>query len=201
MRKITFIIFFLISGHLVFAQQDAPDVPVNKVAFGLKTGLNLSILSASFNSESSYKPGFHLGALLKIRLGDNGYSQPEIYYSNQGQKNDYGTYGSTTLNMNYLNIPWLFGFGNRFSIYAGPQLGFLLSAKEVGELNGNSMDDDLMDLTNAADFSLVLGVELKVGENFSLGSRLNYGMTNVFEDIEDYEIKNRVFHFYLSYSF
>lgn len=52
MRKITFIIVFLISGHLVFAQQDAPDVPANKVVFGLKTGLNLSILSASFIKES-----------------------------------------------------------------------------------------------------------------------------------------------------
>ena len=201
MKKVIFITFIFLSCHLVFAQHDSSKITANKPVFGLKTGLNLSILSSSFNSEASFKPGFHLGAFMKTRLGESGYFQPEIYYSNQGQKNDYGADGSTKLNMNYLNIPLLFGFGNRFSIQAGPQVGFLLSAKEVGELNGSSMDDDLMDFSNTVDFSLVLGLEFKASENIALGSRLNYGMTNVFKEIDDYEIENRVFHFYLSYTF
>jgi hypothetical protein len=201
MKKLAYLTIFFISSHLVFAQQDSSSVLANKPDFGLKTGLNLSILSASFNNESSFKPGFHLGAFMKTRLGNSGYFQPEIYYSNQGQKNDYGADGSTKLNMNYLNIPLLFGFGKRFSVQAGPQFGFLFAAKEVGELNGSSMDDDLMDYTNTVDFSLVLGLEFKANENIALGARMNYGMTNVFADIEDYEIENRVFHFYLSYAF
>jgi hypothetical protein len=181
-----------------------------KISFGLKTGLNLSIFSASINSEAAWRPGFHIGGYLKTPLSEKISFRPELYYSSQGQKDEYyqppngPTIGETTTKTNYLNLPLLLEFGNKLSFQAGPQLGFLLSANESGTIQNEPIDEDLKSIMKGTDVSLVLGTGIQAGPNVNLGLRLNLGLTEVFDGSGSNGfpgIKNRVLHFYIGYTF
>lgn len=181
-----------------------------KPSFGVKAGLNLSIFSASINSESSWLPGFHIGCYLQQPLSEKIFFRPELYYSIQGQKDEYiqppngPSLGKTTTKLSYLNVPLLFEFGNKVSFQAGPQLGILLSATESGTILNQQIDDDLKEIMKGIDFSLAVGTGIRLGEDVSLGARLNLGLSELFDDSGDGDfpsIKNRVFHFYLGYRF
>jgi len=184
-----------------------------KVYFGIKGGANLSILSASINSESQFRSSWNLGIYLKVPIGKNSFFRPEIFYSSQGQKDNY-TYntgldaGKTTTTLNYLNIPLLLEFGKTITVQTGFQAGILLSAREEGQITNQPIDDDLKEIMNPVDMSLVVGVGANVSRKINLGVRYNLGLTNIFkETYQPYPgldfpvVKNRVFHFFVGFSF
>lgn len=181
----------------------------SKTTFGIKTGLNLSIFSASINSESSFKPGFHLGVYMLSRLNEEASLRIETYYSRQGQRDNYKSSpqaqssGSTITSVDYLNIPVLLEIGKKVNFQVGPQLGFLLYAHEKGIVDKKPIDDDLKPLMKSTDFSFVLGAGLNATEKLNFGVRVNIGLISIFidtpRDLPD--IKNRVFHFYIGHSF
>jgi hypothetical protein len=197
--------FFLFCVLSLSAQEED-----RKAAFGLKAGLNSSIFTASINSESSAKLGFHIGIYIKKQIGNKAYFRPEMYFSSQGQKDEYlippngPTVGETTTSVNYLNVPILFEFGKKIFFQVGPQIGFLLSAKEEGEIDGDKVNDDLKNIMKGTDVSLVGGLGFNATENFNLGVRVNIGMTEAFKDSGSNgfpSVKNQVLHFYLGYTF
>lgn len=202
------IVLIVLSNLICFTllSQDQEKKPV----FGIKAGLNTSIFSASINSESSYKAGFHVGGYMKSSLSEKVFFRPEVFFSGQGQKDEYRTppngpsVGNTTTTVNYLNVPLLFEFGKKFSLQAGPQVGFLLSAKEEGEIDGEVINEDLKDIMKGTDFSFCIGLGFSTEKNINLGARLNYGLSEIFDESGSNgfpSIKNRTFHFYLGYSF
>lgn len=196
-----FVITFFCSGY-TSAQE-------KKTNFGVKSGLNLSVFSASINSEASMKAGFHLGGYLRSSLSEKVFFRLEGYYSGQGQKDEYRSspngpsLGTTTTTVNYLNFPVLFEFGRKFHFQTGPQLGFLLSAREKGTIDNTTVDDDLKSIMKGTDFSFVLGLGINATEHFNIGARYNIGLNTIFKDVpSDFpDIKNRVLHFYVAYSF
>jgi hypothetical protein len=203
MKRILLIFFSVVIFVTTSAQE-------KKTSFGIKTGINMAIFSASINSEASWLTGFHFGGYMKTSLSEKIAFRPELYYSSQGQKDEYiqppngPSIGETTTKANYINVPLLFEFGNKVSFQAGPQLGFLLSATEKGTVQGQDVDDDLKDIMKGTDFSLVLGSGVQLGNNFNLGVRLNLGLSEVFDGSGENgfpSIKNRVFHFYIGYTF
>lgn len=178
----------------------------NPASFGLKAGLNLSIFSASVNSESSFKPGLHVGGYMRKPISANFFFRPEIYFSSQGQKDDYqlgnGTsIGATETTTNYINVPVLFEVGRKVSFQFGPQVGFLLSAREEGTIDNEKVDDDLKEYMKSTDFSGVLGIGVSPGEHFNFGARANIGLTNFNDTDGGIDVKHRVIHFYVAYSF
>lgn len=181
-----------------------------KVSFGIKTGLNVSVFSASINSEASSRAGFHVGGYLKTPISEKVSFRPELYFSSQGQKDEYltppngPTIGETTTKVNYLNVPLLFEFGKKFSLQVGPQLGLLLSAREEGTIDNEPVDDDLKSIMKGTDFSLVFGAGIQPGSHVNLGARLNYGLSEVFDESGSGgfpSVKQVVFHFYVGYIF
>lgn len=201
MKNIVLLILFSTLATSLVAQE-------KQLQFGLKSGLNMSILSASINSESSFKAGFHIGAFLKTPSG----FRPEIYFSSQGQKNNYITTptgaagGTTTTTINYLNIPLLLELGKKkVTFQVGPQFGFALSGNEQGTISGINVDVDLTDYLKPLDFSMVLGMGFNLSEKVSLGIRYNHGFSEIYDSPQNLppgfefpSIKNRVFHFYLA---
>lgn len=180
--------------------------------FGIKTGANLSMFSASINSEVSLKPGFHLGVYLRHGKTDKFHIRPELYFSSQGQKDNYVTgtgsqsLGKTTTTINAINLPVLFEFGKKVTFQFGPQLGMLLSGHEKGTIQNKSVNDDLKESMNSVDVSMVLGLGFYAGENFNLGVRYNFGVSPIFKTPQNApsdfpKIDNRVIHLYVAYSF
>ncbi len=199
---------FLTSAFLILCIDPNFSQP-KKTQFGVKTGINISIFSASINSESAFKTGFHFGAFMRTRIAEKFFFRPELDYSSQGQKDNYmsqpggSSTGTTTTSVNYLNLPMLVEFGNKLCIQTGIQPGMLLSAHEKGTIDNVPINDDLKNIMNSVDVAFVIGLGLHPSDHACFGFRYNSGMNSIFNETPAGipEIKNRVFHLYIGYTF
>jgi hypothetical protein len=160
---------------------------VSKHEFGFRIGVNNAGLSApNNNSTGSSITRLHAGLYARILLRGKTAFRPEVYYSIQGQRNDYASpvpggnsIGSVTTTMNYLNVPFMLEWGRRISLQGGPQVGFLLAAKEVGMINSVPVNNELTSGIPRTDFSFVGGIAYSVGRQIQIGVRYQHGLTNL----------------------
>jgi hypothetical protein len=96
--------------------------------FGVKGGLNIASLTNSSGASSLI--GINIGGFAEFKLNEKFAVQPELLYSGQGLKYQ----GLGNFNMNYINIPVMakYYITEEFNLEAGPQVGFLMSAKANG---------------------------------------------------------------------
>lgn len=144
--------------------------------FGIKGGLNAYTIYSDNNAGADTKIGFHLGLISHIHLGNQFAIQPELIYSTQGAQYNGST--TTKLNLNYVNVPLLFQymFDNGFRLMAGPQLGFLVSAKT--EINNTSTDVKY----NYKTVELAFGIGASYvhpSTGFGVDVRYNLGLNNI----------------------
>jgi len=150
------------------------------VNVGIKGGLNLYNIKNDNGAKYETKAGFNLGLIGHIHLDKQLALQPELVYSAQGAK--YTTAGvETKLNLGYINIPVLFQymFDNGFRIQAGPQVGFLVTAKsETGDVK-----TDVKDNLKAVDLGLGMGISyVNPATGFGIDGRYNLGLSNINEN-------------------
>ncbi|MES2812078.1 MAG: porin family protein [Bacteroidota bacterium] len=162
--------------------------------FGVKAGLNMADWGGDDADGLDSKVSFHVGGFAEIKLSDKFAFQPELLYSAQGAKADGGSY-----DVNYLNIPLMAKYfaTEKFSIEAGPQVGFLMSAKANPD-SGDSVD--IKDELKSTDFGFNLGLGYNFTENLSAGLRYNLGLSQVI-DADDVDVKNNVFSLSVGYKF
>ena len=147
------------------------------VNFGIKAGLNLYNIHSDNSSAYDTKAGLHVGLLGHIHLNKQWAVQPELLFSGQGAKYTVNK-TSTKLNLGYINVPVMlqYMFDNGFRIEAGPQLGFLVSAK--AKANGNSTD--VKDNIKTVDFALGFGIGyIHQPSGFGVDARYNLGLSNI----------------------
>lgn len=158
--------------------------------FGVKGGLNSSTLSGAEGAKSIV--GIHLGGFAEFKVSDKFSVQPELLFSMQGAKNDV-----YTLNMNYINIPVMakYAVAEKFNLQAGPQIGFLMSAK--------AESTDVKDSMKSLDFGLNLGAGYDFTEKMFLDLRYNLGLAQTQKDLMVGETasKNAVIQLSLGYKF
>jgi len=166
------------------------------ISGGLKFGLNLANTTVSaegLTTSPSFRPTIHAGGYLTAMLSEKFGIQPEVLYSGMGYKQ-----GEAVFKANYITLPVLvrYNFTNIFSIHAGPQIGFLMSAKAD---YGQGDEEDLKDSVKGTDIGIAagLGVDLPMGLNF--GFRFVKGMTNINEESDDYKYKNYALQFSVGY--
>ncbi|MFC7774118.1 porin family protein [Flavobacterium sp. GCM10027622] len=162
--------------------------------FGIKAGLNLADWSGDSTDGIDSRIAFHVGGFAEFKLSEKFAVQPELLYSSQGGKAD-----AATLNVDYINIPVMAKFyaAEKFSIEAGPQVGFLMSAKikpDSGE------DQDVKDQLKSTDFGVNLGLGYDFTENISANLRYNLGLSQVI-DADGTDAKNNVFSLSVGYKF
>jgi hypothetical protein len=189
-----------------------------EVKFGAKGGLNISTINVNDTSlavqeDSKSAIGFHLGGFAEIKLTDKFALQPELLFSLQGAKSEYtetdvetfpgggvvtGTFeNKSTVKTSYINLPILAKFyaTEKLFFVAGPQFGFLTSAKGSGEstftetttgVGGtttevNTITDPTVDIKKnfkGLNVSLGLGGGYFFTENLFAEARYNVGLTN-----------------------
>src|SRR5690606_5276050 len=169
-------------------------VSAQDMNFGVKAGANLSNLSGDVEDTKSLF-GAHIGAFVEFKFTDNMAFQPELLYSMQGAKEEvsetimgFTANGESTYKLGYLNIPLMFKYYATEALYieAGPQVGFLMSAKEEwsyssnvpGDENGSG-EEDIKEGMKSIDFGLNIGAGYYVTDNLSLGLRYNFGLSNI----------------------
>jgi len=226
MKKLLLLTAIAVFG---FNLADAQDVK-----FGAKAGINLSKISVNQSDgfEFRSKPSFHLGGFVELVISEKFSFQPELIYSSQGTKSelvetfdsgiDFEQYEyKSDITFEYLNIPLMAKFYavKGLSLEVGPQIGFLLSAKDDYEeietfSNGEdtvvdsfSGSDDIKEFVKNTDFGLNFGLGYQLDNGLLFGARYNVGLSNISDDNEDAEeedefrISNRVFQVSVGYRF
>lgn len=186
------------------------------VKYGLKGGLNISNFTGDTDGANlKSRAGFNVGGFVEIKLSEKFSIQPELLYSTQGTKiANIGDYlddefftGDINFNLSYINVPVMFKYyvAEKFSIEAGPQIGFLTSAKTKTKLDGFSqtVEDDVKDSFESIDFGLNFGAGYDFTEHFAIGARYNLGLANIAktEAGDDTKLHNSVFSFSAAYKF
>nr|WP_315256611.1 porin family protein [uncultured Flavobacterium sp.] len=175
-----------------------------EVKFGAKAALNIASLTGDVEGSSSLI-GFQVGGFAEFKLSEKFAIQPELMYSAQGVKEKYegGDFSEElTTKLGYINIPVMAKYyvAKSFSLEAGPQIGFLTSAKYKVEEEGVSAEVDGKDNFNSVDFSFNFGAGYDFTENISAGLRYNLGLSNINKE-GDASAKNGVFSVSVGYKF
>jgi opacity protein-like surface antigen len=183
--------------------------------FGIKGGMNISNwVGDTEGMDVKSKIGFNVGGFAEIKLSDKFAIQPELLYSSQGMKldnimteiegNDIMVDSKFTLG--YINIPVMFKYyvAEKFNLEAGPQIGFLTSAKVKVIVDGyGSATDNVKENFESVDFGLNFGAGYDFTEHFFANARYNLGLSNIAktEPGEDAKINNSVFSLNVGYKF
>ena len=189
MKKLCLLVIGITSAIFSFAQQ---------AKLGVKAGLNIASLKIEDFDNTDSRLGLHAGLLAHIHLAPQWAVQPELLYSAEGGKVDFGGGSEATYKNDYVNIPVMFQymFDNGFRIEAGPQLGLLVSSKIEDE---NDVEDDADDTFKTTNVSLGVGLNYLSHSGFGFGGRYNHGVSNIAEGNGD--AKGRVFQISLFYMF
>ena len=172
---------------------------------GARAGTNLTTLNGNFDGYHRVYPRFYGGIFTSYAISDAFALQLELSYTGAGEKLSASSGDATTtdrLKASYIAVPLLaqyrFPFGGYIEL--GPQLGFLLSAKD--EEDGETTD--VKNNLKGTDFEAALGIgyELKKTALAGLGInvRLIRGLTDISKTPSDGgKITNRGLNIGLTY--
>ena len=165
---------FLITG---IASAQHGNSPTGHINIGIKGGVNVYNVHNDNNIKYDPRIGFNFGLLGHIHLNNQFAIQPELVYSVQGaiQTVDNGT---NKLNLDYINVPFLlqYMFDNGLRLQAGPQVGFLVSAKSKTGNNSIDVKNDI----NPIDLALSFGASYVFpATGWGIDARYNLGLSNI----------------------
>ncbi|WP_312075940.1 porin family protein [Chryseobacterium sp.] len=177
--------------------------------FGIKAGMNVASLSKDAGLEDQKsKIGFNAGAFVNIPVAESFSIQPEVLYNQLGAKvesRDEFTVGGTTTrnvesystNLDYITVPLMFqyNFIPNFYLEAGPEFGFMISAKNKGDRTTTTTtgsttststasytDDINKDNLNTFNFGVGIGAGYYFTDNIGVTARYTAGVTDVAKD-------------------
>jgi hypothetical protein len=172
------------------------NVNAQEVSFGAKAGVNFASVGGDDSDGLDGRTSFHVGGVAVIGISEKFAVQPEVVYSSQGAKETFEGI-DIDYNLDYINVPVLakFTVAEGFSIEAGPQVGFLMSAKAKGE--GETVD--IKDQFKGIDFSGAVGLGYKMETGLNFAARYNLGLGNIVDGEGD--LKNNVIQLSVGYNF
>ena len=181
-----FFLFFLLS-NISYSQ---------KLELGLKGGTNFATQKLNGISGVESITGYHIGGFLYFKLPILFGIQVEGQYSTQGSEFQINQLINKN-NLRYINIPILIrnDFGP-FNFHFGPQFGILTDAFSLKGVK-NSIKDQFL----GRDFSIVVGIAVRLPANLGLSLRYVRGLRNISDNnLLNNETKNTMFQLSLKYS-
>lgn len=167
------------------------NVNAQEIKFGAKGGLNFASVSGDNTEGIDGVTSLNFGVLSEIPISDKFSFQPELMYSGQGY-----SFNENTIALSYLNLPLMgkYYITKGLSVEAGPQIGFLFSAKNE--------ETDVKDSFNSFDFGVNFGLGYKLENGLNFGARYNLGLTDINNlDNSSSKNKNGVFQLSVGYFF
>ncbi|MCX2681478.1 porin family protein [Galbibacter sp. EGI 63066] len=182
-----------------------------EVKFGVKAGINIANLTGA-DEDIDARTSLHIGGVVEFPFSEKFALQPELLFSSQGAKvseSEEGNSYERKLKLNYLNIPVMakLYLTKGFSLEAGPQAGFLLSAKDKWEATfgtSESYEDDIKDQLKEIDLSFNFGLGYKLENGLFFSGRYNLGFSDISdfeEEGDDDKVKNGVFQLSVGFMF
>ncbi|TVT37935.1 PorT family protein [Hymenobacter setariae] len=193
----------LLTGSVSLAQAQT-------TSFGIKAGASLTnVTGDGVGSNVKNLFGFHGGLFANFALNDAFSIQPEVLYSMKGTKSEgpLGGYsGELTSRLHYIDVPVLarVNAGGLF-FELGPQIGFLVAAKQKQEISGGqsagTFEDDLKNRVRTIDFGYAAGLGYQLSNGPGIGLRYNGGFIDTKSPSSSAAVRNSAFQLYLTYSF
>ena len=172
--------------------------------FGVRGGANFATITGDDTDNLDSRIGVFFGGLAEFEVVADKFSiQPELLYSMQGAEySDSGGFDGR-FKLDYLNVPVMAKVyvADGFFLEAGPQIGFLLSAKDEYD-EPISGEDDIKDFIKSTDIGGNVGLGYQFGSGLNFNARYNFGLSD-FNDLEDSSetLKNGVFSFGVGFRF
>ncbi len=173
-------------------------------SLGVKGGLNVSSVAGGDAGDFyKMKTGLFVGAFAELRLGGVVALTPELIYSRQGGavKDPVGV-DKARLRLNYINVPLLVRLyltpSDDFTLDLGPQVGFLMAAKEWTKADNGDIEKIDYRGANNVDVSFAAGLSYIMRERVILSARYNLGLTDIDGDGDG---KNSVIQLGVGYRF
>lgn len=201
----------IVAGSFAFAQQQkSSSAPVQ---FGIKAGMNVSSLSKDGTlDDQGSKIGFNAGLFANVPLGSSFSLQPEVIYTQYGDKYDNVVNGnrySWARHHDYIAVPVMFqyNFVPNFYLEAGPEFGFLVSAKNKlkNETSNStiSQSDNYKDNVNGFNLGIGVGAGYYFIPNLGVTVRYVAGVTDIAKNRPNNSdaVRNNVFQVGLAYKF
>jgi outer membrane immunogenic protein len=183
------------------------------VRFGIKGGMNVSSLSndGTLDDQGS-KIGFNAGVFANIPVASSFSIQPEVLYSQYGDKYDETISGnrySSARHLDYVAVPVMFQYNFIPNLYveAGPEFGLLVNAKNKlkNETNNDTLNEsgDYKDSLNKFNFGIGLGAGYYFTDNIGITARYVAGLTDIAKDRPNGSdaVRNNTFQVGLAYKF
>jgi len=186
MKKVLLVAAMAVFGFTTATAQD--------VEFGAKLGLNFASVTGDKTSDLGPVTSFNYGLMAEVPLSEKFSFQSEVLYSGQGFAFDSDE--SSLVQLDYLTIPLMgkYYLTKGLSLEAGPQIGFLVSAKQD--------DVNLKDNYKGLDLGVNLGLGYKFDNGLNFSARYNLGLSDVndVDSVSD-KYKNGVMQVSIGYFF
>ncbi|MEW7292016.1 porin family protein [Aquimarina sp. 2304DJ70-9] len=182
MKKLLVFAVLASFSSLVTAQEE-------KIRFGAKAGVNFANIAGDGTNGVDGRTSFHVGAVVEIPIAEKFAFQPELVYSSQGFGFNTITFIDvlgvvtieSTTKLDYINVPLMAKYyvAQGFSLQAGPQVGFLVSAKAESDTAGLTTEIDIDEFIKGIDFGLNFGAGYQLDMGLFFDARYNLGLSNI----------------------
>lgn len=165
-------------------------------------GVRAGIGSSNFSNGDSQRAltsitRFHLGAYYGLTLTEKVTVEPGFFYSGKGYKTiPLGSTENIKEALTYLDIPVLarYTLSNEFNVFAGPQVGFLLSRLRTDNNGKNTNSEPI----GGYEVGAVIGAGYQLTADLNLQLSYDFGLSPF--NYYDVEVNNTVFKLSLGYS-
>ena len=188
----------ILAACIIFAAQVAS---AQKINWSVKAGVGASTFTGDVDNADPLL-GYQGGVEAEIKFNQKFAIQPEVLFSAEGGKTSFHYEDATgelntneTVRLNYINVPVLakYSFSKRFSVEAGPQFGFVVSAKSKydvkSDIDGILIDEsgtqDIKENVNTFNFGAALGATYFVSERLFLQARAYQGLTKINKESDE----------------
>jgi hypothetical protein len=154
------------------------------------------------------RTGIIAGGFVKIGLMPGFAIQPELLYAMKGDKESASVGGlsaTATAKFDYIEVPVLlkYSFGAVIvpSIYVGPTLSLLSSAKFEQTMNGTTTTGDIKSYMKSTDLGLAVGAEVKTPFKLSVEARYTMSLATIDKatSVGTADVKNSVISLMVGY--
>ncbi len=171
-----------------------------KTSFGIKAGINSTnqkVSASGLNISTDANIGFYGGLFAQTGISENFAVQPELLYAFLSSKVTFDG-DKTTDNFSYVSVPVLAKYmKDGFSIVLGPQISFLVSAKEK---SGGSTTD-FKNQVKSTEIAGVIGAGYTLSSGLGFDARYQLGLSNIAKNSADGKDKINGFSVGLHYIF
>jgi Outer membrane protein beta-barrel domain len=152
-----------------------------KTSFGIRAGITSfkqNVSAGGLNITTDSRIGFYGGLFVNLGVSRKFAFEPGLLYSQLSSQITVAG-SDITDNFSYLALPVLAKYMNEgFSIVAGPQVSFLLSAKEkIG-----SVTQDFKNQVESTEISAVFGAGYTFASGIGFDGRYQVGLTDINKD-------------------